>query len=237
MALCPGGRSPTAPPVGALCCASTAPSPVGARFIASTVPFATPVPCLLSPVSSLYVSGRSFSQSRTSPDLQERAQAGRRGVAALHHVQAVAGEPGPEQPLGDRAGPLRADQDDLVADGGGALPEQAVLLGLALGQLDHAGRDQHLLAARQLAEHGKRLGGAARVRVVGVVDHQHAAGALDRLEAVLDRLDAAGGSGDLGQRHPERQRRAGRGQHVHDVVPAEQPDLEARPRRGRQPRR
>ena len=121
----------------------------------------------------------------------------------MDDVEAIFGEATVAEAGFEWGGPLLADDDHGVANVSRLAGEAAVLLELPLGKLDHAGRDQDSPAGIELGEDVESGGGTLRVGVEGVVDDQHAAGASQRLEAVLDGADAGGGGGDLRQGHSE----------------------------------
>ncbi len=91
----------------------------------------------------------------------------------------------------------------MSATARGQLAEAAVLLALALAQLDHPGRHQQAARRGVVAQHAERGGGALRVGVVGVVDHDDAGRSVDdRREPVVGRGDLAERARHVGQRQP-----------------------------------
>src|SRR5918999_1462245 len=117
----------------------------------------------------------------------------RLGLARVaHHVDPLGREGGVLEPVEDRPRLLPADQHHEVAHLGRLRPEAAVLGGLALAQLDHAGRDQQPALGLVVGEHLERRGGADGIRVIGVVDHHDARGLVDDgRQPVRGRLDLA----------------------------------------------
>src|SRR5205085_8761150 len=90
-----------------------------------------------------------------------------------------------------RRGPLLANHDNRVTDLRRLSSEAAIFLELPLSQLDHPRRDQYASSRGrgvQLGQHVERGGRPSRIRVESVVDDQDASGAVNRLQAVLDRL-------------------------------------------------
>ena len=127
------------------------------------------------------------------------------------------------KPFGDRLRTLGADEDHVVADVCSLAPEPLVERLLLDTQLDHARRHEDPPLGPMVAEDLERRGGAGRVGVVGVVDHDDPrAHVRDRRQAVLGWLNLRQSGCDPLDRHSGYVPDGRAGEQVGDVVAPQQ---------------